>query len=227
MSVWPEGAPQGPPAAGEPPLVVVIDDDEDILDAMAALLTQAGLACRTHTHAKACLDALVQSPPPPEQAMCVLCDVRLPDIDGLALQASLKAFGDPPIVLMSGASGAFEAASGFRAGAVDFLLKPIEAERLLDAVHRGLTVWRQRHDARRRRDELHALAAGLSAREMAVARLIVAGLTQEGIAMGLGITPRTVKFHRQRLFGKLGIASLPELVRLLDAFDRQLGDQAS
>lgn len=199
--------------------VVVIDDDPQILDAFSRLLLLEGFACDTYLSARAYLQALNEAPVDPTQPCCVLCDVKMPELDGLQLQAHLKTLSHAPLVLMSGASGVLEAISGFREGAIDFLLKPIPADDLLAAVRKALDLSRQRQGQSARRQQVEQLIASLSPRELEVARMVAKGMTNLGISLAQGITLRTVKFHRQRLLKKLSIAGTPELVRLMQEYE--------
>ena len=196
--------------------VVVIDDDADILVALHALLEFEGYVCETYASAVAFLQTwsedLRRFPGP----CCLVCDVRLPELDGLELQRRLAASDDLPILLMSGASGAPEAASAFRAGALDFLVKPVRAEVLLDAVTKALAVSAQRQRQQARRRELTTRFNSLTERERAIAQLVARGQRNLEMAQALGIALRTVKRHRQQVMEKLAVATLADLVRVID-----------
>jgi FixJ family two-component response regulator len=118
---------------------------------------------------------------------------------------------------MSGASGAQEAVTGFRAGAVDFLLKPVEEEALLAAVVRALALDGQRREQQSERVGVARRLAELTPRELEVAHLVRAGLRNQDIAQRLGIVERTVKHHRQQVLAKLEVKNLMELAAVLDA----------
>jgi FixJ family two-component response regulator len=208
------------PVRGSPGHVVVIDDDPDILDAFCRLIELEGHRCEPHSSARAFLDSLKPRAQADPRPLCVLCDVNLPEMDGLQLQVLLRDEGDVPIILMSGSSGAREAVSGFRAGAVDFLIKPIDADQLLAAIKKALALSAERQLQRRRRQAVSARLAMLSDRELSVARLVASGLTNLGIGLELGISERTVKFHRQHITEKLAISGTTELVRLLEEHTR-------
>ncbi len=121
--------------------VVVIDDDDDVLVAVVALIESEGYVCEPHPSATAFLAAMERRQPGFPGPVCVLSDVKMPEVDGLALQRWLaEAAGDMPLVLMSGHSGINEAVSAFRAGAVDFLIKPFEPDALVAAVAKALTI---------------------------------------------------------------------------------------
>lgn len=211
MSVQPEGAavPRG--------RVAIIDDDAGIVAALRELLEFEGYVCDCHPGADRFMDALRSRPAAGALPDCVVCDVKMPGMGGLELQAALGPEAAIPLVLMSGLSGIDEAVTGFRAGAVDFLTKPVDDEALLAAVARAIASGRNSRDTGQRRERAAELVGRLSGREREVAQLVAQGLTNLGISLQLGITPRTVKFHRQRIMEKLGIAGVPDLVRILEA----------
>jgi two-component system response regulator FixJ len=196
--------------------VVVIDDDAEILAALAALLDLEGYACETYGSALTYLQVLNYNRPYFSGPSCVLCDVKMPELDGLELQSRLTELVDAPLLLMSGASGAREAASAFRAGALDFLVKPIDADTLLIAVAKALATSTARQTQRGRQAELALRIATLTDRERDIARRVAQGQTNPAIAEQLGIALRTVKLHRQRALEKVGASGTADLVRIAD-----------
>lgn len=198
--------------------VMVIDDDGEILSALAALLELEGYACTTYSSALAYMEAHHHSTPRFPGPECVLCDVNMPEISGLELQSRLSAsaMNDTPLVLMSGVSGARETASAFRAGALDFLIKPMDADVLLAAVNKALAVSSARQQQQLRASQLAAAIATLTERERAVVRMVAEGRTNQAIADEMGIALRTTKLHRQHAMEKLSVDSVPHLVRLVD-----------
>lgn len=197
-------------------LVVLIDDDPEILAAFAAMLDMEGYACERYLSAQAYLERLDADEPCFPGPVCLLCDISMPEIDGLALQQRLAEMGGAPMLLMSGVSGAREAASAFRAGAVDFLVKPIDVEVLLAAVSQALTVSAQQQRRQASDICLKASMESLTARERDVALQVCAGLTNPEIADQLGLALRTVKLYRQHAMEKLGAESVADLVRVVD-----------
>lgn len=195
--------------------ILVIDDDPEILAAFRALFELEGYACTTHGSAAALLAALAEPPGFPGPG-CLLCDVMLPQQSGLELQQGLRTRPEWPMILMSGVSGASEAISAFRAGAVDFLVKPIEADELLKVVARALAQSQCIQQAQQRRQALKARCAMLSPRERDVAERVARGQRNLDIAVALGISLRTVKRHRQQVMHKLEVESLADLIRLID-----------
>lgn len=196
--------------------VVLIDDEPDILMALSALIEMEGYACETYPSALAYLQVLTYNRPCFPGPCCVLCDVKMPELDGLELQDRLAALDDTPLLLMSGNSGAFEAAKAFRAGAIDFLIKPVDAETLLAAIGKALACSTSRQRQRKRKSALAACIDSLTERERDIARRVAAGQTNPAIASELGIALRTVKLHRQRAMEKIGAVGTAELVRIAD-----------
>lgn len=197
--------------------VVVIDDDADVLAAVAALIESEGYACEPYPSAAVFLAAMELRHPAFPGPVCVISDVKMPGIDGLALQRRLaEAVGDMPLVLMSGHSGIDEAVSAFRAGAVDFLIKPFEPDALVAAVAKALAISAENQRSRVRSDSLAERIAQLTERERDVARRVAAGQTNPVIAATLGISVRTVKRHRQHAMEKIGARVTADLVRIAD-----------
>lgn len=196
--------------------VVVIDDDAELRSAQAALFGLEGYACETHASADAYVQVLSYNQPSFPGPVCVLCDVNLPGLNGLELQSRLMELDDKAFILMSGASGAREVVQAFRTGAVDFLIKPIDADVLLAAVEKALGVSRERQSQRQRHQEIAARIASLSEKERVVARRVALGETNQGIADDVGMALRTVKLHRHRAMLKLQVDTVVDLARLAD-----------
>lgn len=199
--------------------VVLIDDDREILAAFAALIELDGYACETYASALDYLHVLNYNRPCFPGPCCVLCDVKMPELDGLELQSRLAELDDTPLLLMSGASGAAEAVSAFRGGALDFLIKPVDADVLLSALAKALTESRTRQEQRGRAADLGQRIARLTERERDILQRVARGQTNPLIATELGIALRTVKLHRQRAMEKVGAGGTAELVRIADAGD--------
>ncbi len=193
--------------------VVIIDDDLEILMAFKALLDLEGYACETFSSALNYLAVLPSTPIAWLGPRCILCDIKMPLMDGLELQRRLTAQNDVPLLLMSGSSGVEEAVTAFRAGALDFLIKPIDADVLLAAINRALVVSATRHQTQILTMRLETLTL----RELEVARRVAAGQRNNDIAVELNIALRTVKLYRHRVMEKLEVTSVAELVRVIDA----------
>jgi len=198
-------------------LVHIIDDDEAVCDSLALLLDTAGIAARTHASAAAFL-ALA----PGLGAGCVLTDVRMPGLDGLTLLRRLTEAGVTlPVIVMTGHADVPIAVAALKAGALDFLEKPFDDDRLIAAVRAALTASQdaQRHAAAAAR--IASRLASLTPREREVLDLLVAGQPNKTIAYDLGASPRTIEVHRARVMEKMGARSLAELVRMVIAVTRE------
>ena len=162
------------------------------------------------------MDILATDAPQFPGPVCLLCDVNMPALSGLGLQRKMLARNDIPFVLMSGVSGAHEVASAFRAGAVDFLLKPISDDTLLAAIVQELQLSQHKQNENSRFADLSGRAITLSDREKEVVRMLAEGLTNQAIADALNTALRTVKLHRQKGMKKLGVSTTADLVRMVD-----------
>jgi len=192
-------------------VVHLIDDDEAVRQSLAFLLATAGHAVRIYESAEAFLDAAGTVQPG-----CIVSDVRMPGIDGLALQRRLKEIGIAlPVVIMTGHADVPLAVEAMKAGAVDFIEKPFDDKVLLSAIEVALT---RQGAAGQRDDEAKRILAridGLSGRERQVLDGLVAGHPNKTIAYDLELSPRTVEVHRANLMTKMGANSLSELVRMV------------
>ncbi|RAU21932.1 DNA-binding response regulator [Paramagnetospirillum kuznetsovii] len=194
--------------------VIVIDDDSEILLALISLIEMEGYACESYASAGAYFEAALHHSRNFPGPVCILSDVKMPKIDGLELQRRLSEVGDIPLILMSGNSGAVETISAFRAGVVDFLLKPFEADLLFGAIGKALTFSLQRQESGELAIDMAERIASLTPREYEIIRLASQGMFNRDIAAHLGIALRTVKLHRQRAMDKLGMEGLIDLGRL-------------
>ena len=196
--------------------VVIIDDDSEVLAALAALLELKGYAVETYSSALAYLQVLTTNQAVFPGPSCVLCDVRMPEMDGLQFQHRMADFDHVPLLLMSGHSGAQEAVTGFQAGAHNFLIKPFGTHVLLDAVAQALAASAEHQQIDAHRSDLAKRVASLTGREREVSRRVAQGSMNRHIADEFGIALRTVKLHRHRAMEKLGASTLADLVRLAD-----------
>lgn len=191
-------------------LIHVIDDDESLRAALLDLLDAAGYDARGYASPG---EFLLN--PLPDRPGCVLLDVRLPGPSGLDLQAALQRQGVAlPIIFLTGHADVPTSVRAMKAGAVDFLEKPVGRETLLDALGRALArdaSQRKRHDEAERH---RARLAVLTPREREVFDLIVGGKLNKEIADELGISLRTVKAYRAQLMDKLGVDTAAALGRL-------------
>ena len=191
--------------------VFIVDDDVQTLRAFARILHVEGFEVDTFHSASEFLKH-----PPSDVPSCLVLDLKLPEIDGLQLQQLMRnARVDIPIIFISGYGDVPSTASAMRFGAVDFLEKPVEGARLLDAVSNAVALDAVRRGRRRDSDNAKELLAQLTPRERQVCELVARGLLNKQIADEIGASERTVKIHRGRAVQKLGIGSITDLVRLL------------
>jgi FixJ family two-component response regulator len=194
------------------PIVFVIDDDASVLKALARLLRAAGFEALTFPSAEAFLEQH-----DPAASGCIVLDVAMPNLDGLALQQALAASGAArPIIFLTGQGTIPMSVQAMKAGAVDFLTKPVASEDLLTAVR---TAFEKDRLARRMGAEMRSVAermASLTSREREVLGLVVAGRLNKQIAWELGTVEKTVKVHRARVMQKMGVRSVAELVRITE-----------
>ncbi len=196
--------------ATEKALIHVVDDDESLRDALLDLLNAAGFEARGYASTG---EFLLH--PPSDRPGCVLLDVRLPGPSGLDLQAALQRYKVTlPVVFLTGHADVTTSVRAMKAGAVDFLEKPVDRDTLLDALKRALA--RDAAQRKSREDVLRRSArlAVLTTREREVFERVVAGKLNKQIADELGIGLRTVKAFRAQLMIKLGVSSAAELGRL-------------
>ena len=191
--------------------VFVVDDDADVLEGLAVLLATAG------HHVVSCgSGAELLQRLSPESAGCILLDLRMPGMNGLEVQRELARRGlGLPVVFLSGHGDIPIAVQAVRAGAIDFLEKPVRERPLLAAVEAALQTDRERRALEAERREMRNLLASLSPRESQVADLLLAGRRTSEIAANLGLSSRTVEMHRARLLRRLGARTSAEAVRIV------------
>jgi FixJ family two-component response regulator len=192
--------------------VFVVDDDAGVLRSLSRLLRSAGYEPESHGSAEAFLRALT-----PDASGCVVLDLSMPGLDGLALQRELSARGGAlPVVFVSGRGDVPKSVLAMKEGAVDFLTKPVKGAALLSAVEKALDRARDRRADRVAADELSRRFETLTPREREVLEGVAAGMLNKQIAGRLGIAEQTVKVHRARVMEKMGADSLADLVRMAD-----------
>lgn len=195
-------------------LVHIVDDDPAVRDSLQFLLDAAGLAARTYASAAEFLDGAGTL-----RAGCVLADVRMPGIDGLALQRRLAELGSRlPVIIMTGHGDVPIAVEALKTGAADFLEKPFDDERLLRVLRDALQASQAAQEKSDVREAIRTRLLSLTKREREVLEKLVEGLPNKTIAYDLGTSPRTVEVQRARVMEKMAARSLPDLVRMvLDA----------
>jgi FixJ family two-component response regulator len=196
-----------------PGIVHIVDDDESFRTAIERRLKKAGYEVAAYSSAQQLLDRL----PDENVTGCILLDVRIPGLSGPELQGRLSELGSNlPIVFLSGHGDVPTTVKAIKAGAEDFLTKPVSSEHLLGAIERALA----HHDAvrgkKRRMEAVRAHIATLTPRERQVFDLIVRGKINKQIAHELGTTERTIKAHRQQVMEKANVQSLAELVSIAE-----------
>ena len=196
----------------EQPTVFLVDDDAAVVRALARLLRSARFETAVFASAEDFLDATGAA-----AAGCVVLDVAMPGLGGLAVQQALAARGSAlPVIFLTGQGDIDMGVQAMKFGAVDFLTKPVDAARLVDVV--TLAIERNRL-ARLADAELAAIAqrlATLTTREREVLALVVAGRMNKQVAAELGTVEKTIKVHRGRVMAKMQVRSLAELVRQAD-----------
>ncbi|HEX2224996.1 MAG TPA: response regulator [Thermoanaerobaculia bacterium] len=194
------------------PVVLVVDDEPSVLMALRRLLTAAGYGVETFSSAAevlACGDL--------ERSGCLLLDLQMPGINGLELQRALRAEGAPlRAVFLSGKGAVSTTAQAMKAGALDFLTKPVDERELLAAVALACELSAKARQERRELLELRHRLDLLTCRELEVFALVASGLPNKQIAVALGTVEKTVKVHRAHVMEKMQAASLADLVRFAD-----------
>ncbi len=192
------------------PVVFVVDDDQSVRRSLSRLVRSAGLEVQTFSTPAAFLGN-----PRPDRPACAVLDLRMPGQSGLAVQEVLtRADADIPIVFLTGHADVPTTVRAMKAGATDFLQKPVNEQDLLDAIQRAVERATALRQARAERELVKGRAATLTPREREVFALVVAGLPNKLVADRLGAAEKTVKLHRARVMQKMKADSLADLVRM-------------
>ncbi len=190
--------------------VFVVDDDEAVRRSLGEILSAEGLAVRTFDTAEALLNTCDT-----DSAGCILLDIRLPGLDGMETQSILNERGiEMPIIFLTGHGEVQMSVRAMKAGAYDFLQKPIPADILLGRVNNALSLDRRRHEKRAEQAAARELLARLTAREQEVLNHLLQGASSKEIAKALDLSPRTVDVHRQNILIKCRASNLLELSEL-------------
>ena len=190
--------------------VFIVDDDAAVRDALGLLLGIQGYRIALFSSGEDVLAAWR-----PEWLGCLLVDIRMPGMDGLALQQHLKQRGCAlPVIIITGHGDVDLARTAFKAQARDFLEKPLDESKLINAIEDVFAEVRATQSVTRQRDGAMSLLPSLTPREQQVMRLVVSGKHNREIAVSLMISPRTVEVHKARLMSKLSVGNVADLVRI-------------
>ena len=204
----------------EDALVFIVDDDAGVREALAWLLRSRRLPSQSFQSADAFVDFLQidKHPWQPKQPGCLLLDVRMPGMSGLALFEQLKdqqLLQSLPVIFLTGHADVPTAVDSVKRGAFDFCEKPFSDNALVDRIEQALALSAQTLAVQRTQQNLQANLADLTDRERDVMRLVIEGLPNKLIADQLDISVRTVEVHRARVFDKMNVKSAVELANLL------------
>ncbi|WP_321921240.1 response regulator transcription factor [Paraburkholderia guartelaensis] len=194
-------------------IVFVVDDDEHVRNALCRLLRSGGYTVEAYASASAFLHGADLASAP----ACLLLDLQLPDLSGIELQQRLE--GRVPIVFVSAHGDMGTAVQAMKAGASDFLTKPIDARVLFEATSRALERACHLFEQREHRAEIQRRVEKLTPREREVMALVVTGRPNKLVADELGAAEKTIKIHRARVMEKMKANSLADLVRLMTTLD--------
>jgi len=194
------------------PIIHIVDDDDSFRTAVARLLRTSGYEVSLYASA----DQFLQKPPESKLG-CILLDVKMPDLTGPELQSRLAATGNPlPIVFLTGHGDIPTSVRAIKAGAEDFLSKPIAKSTLIDAIERALLKGKETRERSLRLKALRHLVGSLTPRENQVFGLMVRGKLNKQIAYELGTTESTIKAQRRAVMEKLKVQSLAEAVSIAE-----------
>jgi RNA polymerase sigma factor (sigma-70 family) len=191
--------------------VFIVDDDQAVARSLRWLIESIRLKVETYASAHDFLDAF-----DPSRRGCLVLDVRMPGISGLELQQRLAARRayHLPILFITGHGDVQMAVRAVQAGAFDFVEKPFNDQDLLDRIQRAIAHDAAQRDREAQREQLRALFGSLTVREREVLDLVVEGRSNKAVANSLGLSAKTVEFHRAKVMEKLHARSLTDLVKL-------------
>lgn len=194
---------------GMTPIVYVVDDDDGVRGSVLNLLRAEGIVARGFATG---LDFVAQARS--DAPSCVVCDMQMPELGGLEVAAELARLGnDTPIIFMTGFGSIPLSVQAMKAGAVEFLTKPVDPEALLRAVREALDTDAAGLAARSELAALRRRHASLTPRERETLRLVIGGLLNKQIADELGVSEIMAKTHKRKVMEKMAARSLPDLVR--------------
>lgn len=192
------------------PTVHVLDDDQAVREALEFLIQTVGLSVKTYPSPTRFFEEF-----DPEAVGCLIMDIRMPVMSGLQVQTELKnRHIDIPIIMMTGHGDVELCRRAFLNGAVEFLLKPIDEQQLIDALQKAVRQHIQSREKLAVTQQARELLDKLSPREKEVLQGMLDGLSSKQVAKELGLSPRTVETHRSHIMEKLEVSSLAQLIRL-------------
>jgi len=204
------------------PLVIIVDDDEAVRQSICELLTSVDIEARAFASARELMDADIL-----DRQGCMILDVRMPGLSGLDFQSQLAASGIPAsIIFLTGHGDIPMTVQAMKAGAVEFLTKPVRDQTLLDAVNKAIATDRARRGETLVAQRNAELYATLTSRERQVMRAVVAGALNKQIAYDLGISEITVKLHRSNVMKKMQAPLVAHLVRAWQTLPTDVRDPA-
>ena len=196
--------------SGATELVCVVDDDQSVRRGLRRLFKSAGYAAETFASAEDYLAREIFEGP-----ACLVLDVRMPGLNGLDLQKTLESRGAcEQIVFITGHNDVATCTQAMKNGAVDFLMKPFDSEELIDAVKHALRRGKEHLRKRTERRAARGRIDKLTPREFEVLRFVIMGLLNKQIAAELHTAEKTIKVHRGRVMQKVGVTSVPDLIRI-------------
>jgi two-component system response regulator FixJ len=198
------------------PTVFVVDDDDAICQSLCLLIEDIGLNVKTFNGAREFLAHY-----DPSRPGCLVLDVRMSGMSGLELQTRLHELNmEIPTVIITGHGDVPMAVEAMKAGAMDFIEKPFRDQVLLDSIQRAIELDRRIRAAKQQSESLQSRMEDLTRRERQVMDLLILGKSNKMIAYELGISQKTVDFHRTNILCKAGVGSVVELVRLVHEAER-------
>ena len=190
--------------------VFVVDDDVGVRQGLRFMLRAAGYSVEAFPSARSFLEDYH-----PPRGGCLLLDIQMPQISGLELQQTLNVRGwRIPVIFITGHGTVLLAIAAMKAGAFDFIEKPLREDALVESIERALRWNDKAYEERLERATLQTRAASLTPREREVFELVAAGEPNKAIARHLGISFRTVELHRAHIIEKLQARSLSDLIRM-------------
>jgi FixJ family two-component response regulator len=190
-------------------MVFVVDDDDAVRASILNLLAAEGFEARGFAAGTAFIGAAR-----PDTAACLVCDMKMPELGGLEVAAEMARQGsDMPIIFMTGFGSIPMTVQAMKAGAIEFLTKPVAPDELLRAVRDGLRTDEANLAARRETSQLRQRLSSLTPRERETMELVIGGLLNKQVADALGVSEIMAKTHKRKVMDKMGARSLPDLVR--------------